>query len=92
MTTTTEAQNSPSDQNPITNSNQTTEPKLMFTFDGPVAQSYINQNDKPRVPSRLTSSSAEGDGAGDGASESCDGDKRSCVLNSYIEGVSLNSR
>ena len=60
----------------------------MFTFDGPVAESYLNQSDNSRVPSRLTSSSVEGDGA----SEAYDSDYKSCVINSYIEGVSFNSR
>ena len=84
-----ETQSSPSNRSPRTNS-KLTEPKLLFTFDGPLAQSYLNQPENIRIPSRLTNSSTEGDRA----SESYDSDYKSSpgVMNSYIEGVSLNSR
>ncbi len=91
VSTTTKTQKSPSNQSPDANSSQITQPKLVFTFEGPVAESYLNQPDNSRTPSRLTNSSAEGDRA----SEAYDSDCKSCVssvVNSYIEGVSLNSR
>lgn len=85
-----ESQNSSPVRDLITDSKKNTEPKLVFTFDGPIAQSYINPTDTSRIPSRLTNSSADVDGA----SECYDSDYKSSpgVLNSYIEGVSLNSK
>ncbi|XP_028414205.1 lymphoid-restricted membrane protein-like isoform X2 [Dendronephthya gigantea] len=80
--------NSPCGQNLTTNSENTNEDKLVFTFDGPPAEIYTNRNENSRTRSRLTNSSREGDRLSD-----IDSDYKSSPVqaNSYILGVSLNS-
>jgi hypothetical protein len=88
VSTPTKVRMSPINQNVVEKRNQSTEPKSVFTFDGLAAEGYLTHPDNSRVPSRLTNSSLEGDAS----SDVYDSDYKSCVVNSYIEGVSLNSR